>query len=115
MADLAASLEATAPANTPSGRASYLRAISMITNESLYGQTVREPSNRNNAYFAPGELANVGPGGPAERRLRQHRQRRPGAGPRPATSPAAGSPASTGARTAAPGYFPRLTRAPLPR
>lgn len=63
MADLAATLEARAPANTPSGTASYLRAISMVTNESAYGQTVREPSNRNNTYFAPGELANVAHGG----------------------------------------------------
>jgi phospholipid/cholesterol/gamma-HCH transport system substrate-binding protein len=63
MADLAATLEAKAPANTPSGSASYLRAISMLGDESVYGQTVREPSNRHNAYFSPGELANVARGG----------------------------------------------------
>jgi virulence factor Mce-like protein len=63
MGNLAADLEATAPAATASGTASYLRAISMISNESSYGQTVREPTNRDNTYFAPGELANVGNGG----------------------------------------------------
>ncbi|HEY2770105.1 MAG TPA: MCE family protein [Solirubrobacteraceae bacterium] len=63
MADLTADLEGTAPANTATGSAHYLRAISMIGNESIYGQSVREPSNRNNTYFAPGELSNVANGG----------------------------------------------------
>jgi hypothetical protein len=63
MANLAADLEASAPAGTPSGSASYLRAISAIGRESIYGQTVREPTTRTNTYFAPGELANVGRGG----------------------------------------------------
>jgi virulence factor Mce-like protein len=59
MANLAAGLEATAPAETASGSASYLRALSVIGNESFFGQSVREPTNRDNTYFAPGELANV--------------------------------------------------------
>jgi hypothetical protein len=63
MADLAASLEATSSAHTATGSANYLRAISMISNESPFGQSVRQPTNRNNAYFAPGELVNVGTGG----------------------------------------------------
>jgi virulence factor Mce-like protein len=63
MGNLAASLEGTAPANTPSGRAHYLRAMSMISNESIYGQSTREPTDRNNTYFSPGELANVARGG----------------------------------------------------
>jgi virulence factor Mce-like protein len=63
MGNLAATLEATAPAATSSGTASYLRAISMISNESFFGQSVREPTNRDNTYFSPGELANVGKGG----------------------------------------------------
>jgi phospholipid/cholesterol/gamma-HCH transport system substrate-binding protein len=63
MANLAASLEATAPAATPTGTAHYLRAISMLGRESLYGQTVREPTNRDNANYAPGELSNIGTGG----------------------------------------------------
>jgi virulence factor Mce-like protein len=62
MANLAADLEASAPAATPSGRASYLRAISSLGRESLYGQSVREPTDRNNTYFAPGELANLAKG-----------------------------------------------------
>jgi phospholipid/cholesterol/gamma-HCH transport system substrate-binding protein len=63
MANLAADLEARAPAATPSGSASYLRADSMLGRESLYGQTVREPTNRDNSNYAPGELSNIGSGG----------------------------------------------------
>ena len=63
MGNLAADLEATAPAATPSGSAHYLRAISMLGRESIYGQTVREPTNRDNAYYAPGELSNIASGG----------------------------------------------------
>jgi phospholipid/cholesterol/gamma-HCH transport system substrate-binding protein len=63
MANLAAALEASAPAQTASGDAHYLRAESVISNESFFGQSIREPSNRDNAYFAPGELAYVGRGG----------------------------------------------------
>ena len=63
MGNLAADLQAKAPAATSSGSASYLRAASVLGPESIYGQTVREPQNRNNAYFSPGELANVGSGG----------------------------------------------------
>ena len=63
MANLAASLEATAPAQTASGTASYLRSLSVISNESFFGQAVREPSNRSNAYFSPGELSLLNKGG----------------------------------------------------
>jgi virulence factor Mce-like protein len=69
MGNLAADLEATAPAQTtasnegiPAGRADYLRAISMIGRESVYGHTVREPTSRANAYFSPGELSHLGGG-----------------------------------------------------
>ena len=68
MANLSASLEATAPARTNGwpdrpGSASYLRAISMVGNETPFGQSVREPTNRNNTDFAPGELAYLARGG----------------------------------------------------
>jgi phospholipid/cholesterol/gamma-HCH transport system substrate-binding protein len=63
MANLGADLEGSASANTPSGSASYLRAIAGIGRESVFGQSVREPTNRNNTYFAPGELASVATGG----------------------------------------------------
>src|SRR5579884_1832457 len=63
MANLAADLEASAPAATPSGRAHYLRAIAAIGNESIFGQSVREPTNRDNTYFEPGELAYIARGG----------------------------------------------------
>jgi phospholipid/cholesterol/gamma-HCH transport system substrate-binding protein len=67
MANLAASLEAQAPAQTNGypdrpGSASYLRAISIVGNETPFGQSIREPTNRNNAYFSPGELNNFAHG-----------------------------------------------------
>jgi len=62
MANLGADLEATAAANTSSGRANYLRAVSALGRESVFGQTVREPTSRSNPYFAPGELANLSRG-----------------------------------------------------
>jgi virulence factor Mce-like protein len=63
MANLAASLEARAPANVPGGSAGYLRSLAIVGNESIFGQSVREPSNRSNTYFSPGELADVARGG----------------------------------------------------
>jgi phospholipid/cholesterol/gamma-HCH transport system substrate-binding protein len=63
MGNLAADLQAKSSAVTSTGSASYLRAASVLGPESIYGQTVREPDNRSNTYFSPGELANVGKGG----------------------------------------------------
>jgi phospholipid/cholesterol/gamma-HCH transport system substrate-binding protein len=68
MANLAATLQASGPADVSGfpdrpGQASYLRAISLVGNETVYGQTTRNPRNRNNTYYAPGKLANVGTGG----------------------------------------------------
>lgn len=62
MALLAADLQATAPAGTPSGSAHYLRAAISLSNESIFGQSIREPNNRSNAYYAPGELDNLANG-----------------------------------------------------
>jgi phospholipid/cholesterol/gamma-HCH transport system substrate-binding protein len=56
MSNLAATLQGTAPAATPSGYAHYIRAVLSIGNESIFGQSVRTPTNRSNAYYAPGEL-----------------------------------------------------------
>ncbi len=63
MANLAASLEARAPSNAPGGTTNYLRSLAVVGNESIFGQTVREPTNRSNAYFSPGELAMLNKGG----------------------------------------------------
>jgi virulence factor Mce-like protein len=52
MANLAASLDQP-------GSASYLRSISIVGNETPFGQSVREPTNRDNPYFSPGELVNL--------------------------------------------------------
>jgi phospholipid/cholesterol/gamma-HCH transport system substrate-binding protein len=72
MANLAAVLEATAPANTPAGAvpanlpagvAHYIRALITLGSDSVYGQTKRSPGERSNAYYAPGGLAGIGQGG----------------------------------------------------
>jgi virulence factor Mce-like protein len=63
MANLAAGLQGTAAAATPSGTAHYLRALLSIGRESVFGQSVREPTDRNNTYYAPGELLDIGRGG----------------------------------------------------
>ncbi|HWF55621.1 MAG TPA: MCE family protein [Solirubrobacteraceae bacterium] len=63
MANLAAGLQGVAAANGPGGSAHYLRALLSIGDESVFGQSVREPTNRNNTYFAPGELSDIGSGG----------------------------------------------------
>jgi virulence factor Mce-like protein len=70
MANLSADLQAQASANTtssalgiPAGTAKYLRAISMLGRESVYGQSTREPTTRQNTYYAPGELYNLIKGG----------------------------------------------------
>jgi phospholipid/cholesterol/gamma-HCH transport system substrate-binding protein len=68
MANLAANLQARAPAQTTGwpdipGSASYLRSLAAIGNESVFGQSVREPTTRSNAYFSPGELAFLSRGG----------------------------------------------------
>jgi phospholipid/cholesterol/gamma-HCH transport system substrate-binding protein len=63
MANLAASLEATAPSNAPGGSTNYLRSLAIVGNESIFGQSVREPTNRSNAYYSPGELSKLSDGG----------------------------------------------------
>jgi virulence factor Mce-like protein len=68
MANLPASLEAQAPAQTTGwpdrpGSASYLRAASFVGNETPFGQSIREPTNRDNPYYSPGELAHIALGG----------------------------------------------------
>jgi hypothetical protein len=68
MANLAASLEAQAPAQTTGwpdrpGSASYLRSTSIVGNETPFGQSIREPTNRDNPYHSPGELAHLASGG----------------------------------------------------
>ncbi len=69
MALLAADLEARTVANTtaadagiPAGQAAYLRAISMFGRESIFGHSIREPTNRSNSYYSPGELGNLASG-----------------------------------------------------
>jgi ABC-type transporter Mla subunit MlaD len=68
MANLAASLEARASAQTmgypdPAGSAAYLRSLSIVGNETPFGQSIREPTSRVNPYFSPGELTNLARGG----------------------------------------------------
>ncbi len=69
MANLGADLEGRSPStstqpvgNIPAGESAYLRAIIGVNDETLYGQKTREPTSRHNAYFSPGELANLASG-----------------------------------------------------
>ena len=58
MANVGSALQATAPSQ--GGRpVHYLRALIPFTEESIVGYSERLPSNRHNAYFAPGELAQL--------------------------------------------------------
>jgi hypothetical protein len=113
MANLAGDLEARAPANTSTGSASYLRAVIGIGNDSVYGQTVREPTNRDNSYFAPGELAHVGEGG----LLSANCNNTHNVAQVPAlfrNVPCRVQQSFTWGHGIASGYYPHLTRAPLP-
>jgi virulence factor Mce-like protein len=114
MANLAADLEASASANTPTGTASYLRAVIGLGPDSIYGQTVREPTNRDNTYFAPGELANTGKGGLLSANC--NNVHNPAQVPLPfANVPCRVQPPFKWGHGVATSYFPRLTRAPLPK
>jgi virulence factor Mce-like protein len=64
MANVAAFTEATAPADTtaavggtPAGTAHYARVLPPLNNEMFFGQSTREPTDRHNAYIAPGGWA----------------------------------------------------------
>ncbi|MDQ6834836.1 MAG: MCE family protein [Actinomycetota bacterium] len=114
MANLAAVLEATSRANTASGRASYIRAISMVGSESPFGQSVREPSSRHNAYFSPGELANVARGGLLSSDCgNAHNASQVPFGQ--ANVPCRVQPAFGWGHGILSGYFPRVRRARLPK
>jgi phospholipid/cholesterol/gamma-HCH transport system substrate-binding protein len=63
MSNLAAALQATSAANTPGGSAHYLRAVATVGSDSIFGASVRAPSNRNNTYYPPGSLADIANGG----------------------------------------------------
>ncbi len=63
MANLAADMQARGPADNSTGTASYLRQVVTLGRESVFGQSVREPTVRSNTYFSPGELANIATGG----------------------------------------------------
>jgi hypothetical protein len=62
VANSAAANQATSP-GINGEPAHYLRSMVPVTEESLVGYEKRLPSNRHNAYFAPGELANLKKGG----------------------------------------------------
>ncbi|MGI8921331.1 MAG: MlaD family protein [Solirubrobacteraceae bacterium] len=62
MANTGAALQSTGPSANGPGQ-HQLRTLAPINEESQVGYSQRLPSNRHNAYFAPGELANLGNGG----------------------------------------------------
>ena len=59
MANVAAATQGTSPISDGSP-GSYLRTLIPFTEEGLVGYTERLPSNRHNAYSAPGEWAKIG-------------------------------------------------------
>jgi phospholipid/cholesterol/gamma-HCH transport system substrate-binding protein len=72
MANVAAATEATAPADTtqviggvPAGTAHYGRVLPPLNSEMFFGQSERPPSNRHNAYIAPGGWTGWATGLPA--------------------------------------------------
>lgn len=62
LANVSASSNASSP-GTNGGNAHYIRTLVPFNEESLVGYAERLPSNRHNAYFAPGGLAKLGDGG----------------------------------------------------
>ena len=62
MANVSAATQATSP-GADGAPVHYLRALVPITEEASMGYAQRLPSNRHNAYFAPGGLARLGDGG----------------------------------------------------
>ncbi|MDX6663829.1 MAG: phospholipid/cholesterol/gamma-HCH transport system substrate-binding protein [Solirubrobacteraceae bacterium] len=62
MANAGAALQASAP-GLDGKPVHYLRSLVPITEEAIVGYAKRLPSNRHNAYFAPGGLAQLAKGG----------------------------------------------------
>jgi ABC-type transporter Mla subunit MlaD len=53
----------TQPVGTaPAGMAHFPRVLPPLNNEDFFGQAIREPTNRHNAYISPGELNNLATG-----------------------------------------------------
>jgi hypothetical protein len=113
MANLGAVLQATAAANTRSGTAHYLRAVVPLNNESIFGQSVREPTNRHNTYYAPGSQTASGSGG----LFSSDCSNTGNASQVPLPLGSGNVPCRVQAGFPFPGgtaYYPRLMRAPLP-
>jgi phospholipid/cholesterol/gamma-HCH transport system substrate-binding protein len=108
MATLAAALQATL---TPGGQDHYLRALSALGRETLYGQSERDPTTRNNTYFAPGELADIAAGGLKAASCANTAN--PSQAPLPYSNvPCRVQGAHVWGNGVATAYFPRLTAAP---
>jgi phospholipid/cholesterol/gamma-HCH transport system substrate-binding protein len=114
MANLAADLEATSPAANATGSASYLRAVAGLNDQSIFGQSIREPDNRHNPYFSPGELANLGSGGllSSDCNNTANASQVPVLG---GNVKCRVQPPFNWGSGIAPGYYPRVTQAPLPK
>ena len=62
MASLAADLQGTTRRQHHDRQRAYLRGDRASTASRSFGQSVREPTNRNNTYYSPGELSNLATG-----------------------------------------------------
>ncbi|MHB8694052.1 MAG: MlaD family protein [Solirubrobacteraceae bacterium] len=111
MSNLAAALQATSAANTPGGTAHYLRAVTTLGSDSIFGASVRAPSNRNNTYYAPGELADIANGGLKSATCANTSNPAQVPLPFPNVACREQGPFNWGNGIAS-GYFPRLTAAP---
>ncbi|MHB8656362.1 MAG: MCE family protein [Solirubrobacteraceae bacterium] len=114
MANLSADLQARFTASTPAGSASYLRAVASIGRESLFGQTIREPTSRDNTYYAPGGLDYLDNGGGLSASCANTSN--PSQAPLPFGNVACRrQPAFPWGGGMAPSYYPHLKRAALPK
>jgi hypothetical protein len=111
MSNLAAALQATSAANTPGGSAHYLRAVATVGSDSIFGASVRAPSNRNNTYYPPGSLADIANGGLKSATCANTNNPAQVPLPFPNVACREQGPFNWGNGIAS-GYFPRLTAAP---
>jgi ABC-type transporter Mla subunit MlaD len=123
MANLGAVNQGTASAATTNntftaaGTAHYVRVVAPLTSESIGGQSIRPPTNRHNPYYAPGEQANLATGLLSSDCNDVHNVAQvpfPGARNVPCRLQP-GYPWGAVTPTTRNGYFPHLTRAPVPK
>jgi virulence factor Mce-like protein len=123
MANFSSTLIFKSPANTtqdvggiPAGQAVTPAVLPPLNNEVIFGQTTREPTNRHNGYYSPGEQSNVAGGlFTSDCANTSDASQVPVPGTNVPCKVQPGFPWGTVAPTTPNNYFPHLTRAPLPK